>query len=121
MKNSEMKTIIRHIDRLTRNLNARGRRRDAVSEEEKQRHVVERQREKKLNAAVSGMKQSSIKALNDMFDIRIECNSRFQNLAKRADFESIKNLAKKDIDSLKNVAKNLNQVIASCNKGIKAI
>ena len=29
MKNSEMKTIIRHIDRLTRNLNARGRRRDA--------------------------------------------------------------------------------------------
>lgn len=29
MKNSEMKTIIRHIDRLTRNLNVKGRRRDA--------------------------------------------------------------------------------------------
>lgn len=32
MKNSEMKTIIRHIDRLTRNLNARGRRRDAAND-----------------------------------------------------------------------------------------
>lgn len=29
MKNSEMKTIIRHIDRLTRKLNVKGRRRDA--------------------------------------------------------------------------------------------
>lgn len=29
MKKSEMKTIIRHIDRLTRNLNVKGRRRDA--------------------------------------------------------------------------------------------
>ena len=29
MKNSEMKTIIRHIDRLTRNLNVKARRRDA--------------------------------------------------------------------------------------------
>ena len=35
MKNSEMKTIIRHIDRLTRNLNAKGRRRDAGSEKVK--------------------------------------------------------------------------------------
>lgn len=32
MKNREMKTIIRHIDRLTRNLNARGRRRDASND-----------------------------------------------------------------------------------------
>lgn len=31
MKNSEMKTIIRHIDRLTRNLNIKARRRDAFS------------------------------------------------------------------------------------------
>ena len=31
MKNSEMKTIIRHIDRLTRNLNVKARRRDAFS------------------------------------------------------------------------------------------
>ena len=35
MKNSEMKTIIRHIDRLTRNLNVKGRRRDAGSEKVK--------------------------------------------------------------------------------------
>ena len=31
MKNSEMKTIIRHIDRLTRKLNVKARRRDAFS------------------------------------------------------------------------------------------
>lgn len=121
MKNSEMKTIIRHIDRLTRNLNARGRRRDAISEEERKRRVVERQRQKKTQNAVSGTKQSSIKALNDIFDIGNDCKFLFLKLAKRADFESIKEFAKKEIDSLKNVNKNLNQVIAFCNKGINVI
>lgn len=37
MKNSEMKTIIRHIDRLTRNLNARGRRRYADGPDQQQK------------------------------------------------------------------------------------
>lgn len=120
MKNSEMKTIIRHIDRLTRNLNAKRRRRDAGSEEEMQRHVVERQREKKQNAAL-GVKHYCVKVLNDMLDIQNDCKSLFPDLAKRADFESIIKSAKKDIDSLKNVAKDLKQVIAFCNEGINAI
>lgn len=120
MKKSEIKTIVRHIDRLTRTLNVKGRRRDAVSEEEMQQHVVERQREKKQNAA-SGIKHYSVKVLNDILDIQNDCKSLFPNLAKRADFESIKKFAKKDIDSLKNVAKSLNEVIAFCNEGIKAI
>ena len=120
MKNSEMKTIIRHIDRLTRKLNVKARRRDAGPEEEMQRHVVERQREKKQHAA-SGVKHYCTKVFNDMLDIQNDCKSLFPDLAKRADFASIIKFAKKDIDSLKNVAKSLNQVIAFCTEGLKAI
>ena len=41
-------------------------------------------------------------------------------MAKDAEFEQIKKLAKKDIDSLKTVVKALNQMMAFCDEGIKA-
>ena len=65
MKNSEMKTIIRHIDRLTRNLNARGRRRYADAPDEQQRRNIE--------SAAQAVKNWSRKVLDAVFDIQNDC------------------------------------------------
>ena len=112
MKNSEMKMIIRHIDRLTRNLNARGRRRDFDAVDEQQRRNVE--------SAALGVKNWARKTLDALFDIQSDCKNLFPQMAKDAEFEQIKKYAKKDIDSLKTVVKALNQMMAFCDEGIKA-
>lgn len=112
MKNSEMKTIIRHIDRLTRNLNTRGRRRYADGPDEQQRRNIE--------SAALGVKNWARRTLDALFDIQSDCKTLFPQMAKDAEFEQIKKLAKKDIDSLKTVVKALNQMMAFCDEGIKA-
>ena len=112
MKNSEIKTIIRHIDRLTRNLNARGRRRYADAQDEQQRRNIE--------SAASAVKNWSRKVLDAVFDIQNDCKNLFPELAKNGDFEQIKKFAKQDIDGCKTLVKALNQVIAFCDEGIKA-
>lgn len=112
MKNSELKTIIRHIDRLTRNLNARGRRRYADAPDEQQRRNIE--------SAASAVKNWSRKVLDALFDIQSDCKNLFPQMAKDAEFEQIKKYAKKDIDSLKTVVKALNQMMEFCDEGIKA-
>lgn len=111
MKNSEMKTIIRHIDRLTRNLNVKGRRRDAAEDDQQRRNI---------ESAASAVKNWSRKVLDAVFDIQNDCKNLFPELAKNGDFEQIKKFAKQDIDGCKTLVKALNQVIAFCDEGIKA-
>lgn len=112
MKNSEIKKIIRHIDRLTRSLNARGRRRDAADSDE-QRKEIER--------AKAGVKTWSQKALDAARDIQIGCKSLDSKFADFGDFEQCKRLAKQDVErNCKALVKALNQVVDFCDDGIKA-
>ena len=110
MKNSEMKTIIRHIDRLTRNLNARGRRRyaDNALELDKARSNVRHE-----NALIDRIGSSIV--FNSQMNDRLA-----QKMGKRS-FELIKDnaegLLKKEC---KEVVTRLKTLIKYCDIAINA-
>ena len=108
MKNSEMKTIIRHIDRLTRNLNARGRRRYADNALDKARGDVRHE-----NALIDRIGSSIV--FNSQMNDRLA-----QKMGKRS-FELIKDnaegLLKKEC---KEVVTRLKALIKYCDIAINA-
>lgn len=112
MKNSELKTIIRHIDRLTRNLNARGRRRDAADDNQ-QRETVEFS--KGTIKAYSKKMAGKLSVLASVF------KDDFTKFADQGDFESVKRYAKSISErDCKQLTSLMNNFISLSDKAIKA-
>lgn len=112
MKNSELKTIIRHIDRLTRNLNARGRRRDAADDNQ-QRETVEFS--KGTIKAYSKKMAGKLSVLASVF------KDDFPKFADQGDFESVKRYAKSISErDCKQLTSLMNNFISLSDKAIKA-
>lgn len=112
MKKSEMKTIIRHIDRLTRKLNARGRRRDAADENQ-QRETVEFS--KGTINAYSKKMAGKLSILASVF------RDDFPKFADQEDFDRVKRYAKSISErDCKQLASLMDNFINLSDKAIKA-
>lgn len=108
MKNSEMKTIIRHIDRLTRNLNARGRHRYADNAFDDA--VINARRE---NDAIS--------KIGNMFVFYSGTNERFAQKRDKRSIEVVKQTAESLLKKeCKDVVTHLKALIKYCDIAIKA-
>ena len=113
MKKSEMKTIIRHIDRLTRKLNVKGRRRDA--DNDWSREQIERARETiKARCALNA------KYLRELVE---DCMSGgiFEIEANKEDFTSVKKLCQSVIKThIPMIVERFKNIMKECDLGIKA-
>lgn len=108
MKNSEIKTIIRHIDRLTRNLNARGRHRYADNAFDDA--VINARRE---NDAIS--------KIGNMFVFYSGTNERFAQKRDKRSIEVVKQTAESLLKKeCKDVVTHLKALIKYCDIAIKA-
>ena len=107
MKNSEMKTIIRHIDRLTRKLNVKARRRDAISMEPV----------KDLSLKKSALKHecNSMSQMLSGYDKMFSNSGSLQKEINNENFE----LAQKYIESFGRQIKEFNKVNVRILKLIK--
>lgn len=110
MKNSEMKTIIRHIDRLTRNLNVKGRRRDAFSMDDKDLSLT----------------KSALKHQCDVMSQMLEgCDKEFsksgyvQKKINSEDFESAKKYTESFAREIKRFDKVAVSILSLINQAIK--
>lgn len=108
MKNSEMKTIIRHIDRLTRNLNARGLRRYA---------------DNAFDDAVIKVRweNDAIGKLGNTIVFNSNMNERLAQKRDKRTIELIKSNAKGLLEKeCKDVVTHLKELIKYCDIAIKA-
>lgn len=110
MKNSEMKTIIRHIDRLTRNLNVKARRRDAFSMDDKDLSLT----------------KSALKHQCDVMSQMLEgCDKEFsksgyvQKKINSEDFESAKKYTESFAREIKRFDKVAVSILRLINEAIK--
>ena len=110
MKNSEMKTIIRHIDHLTRKLNARGRRRYADAPDQQQKL--------KLKNAKYGAEVWARNAADAA--IRIHTNSTYKPLVENEEFDKLKQIVQKDIEYCEKFVDATKELIKYCDEFIKA-
>ena len=113
MKNSEMKTIIRHIDRLTRNLNVKGRRRDA--DNDWSRKQIESARE-----TIKARCRLNAKYLRELVE---DCMSGgiFEIEANKEDFTSVKKLCQSVIRThIPEIVERFKTIMKECDEGIKA-
>lgn len=110
MKNSEMKTIIRHIDRLTRNLNARGRRRHADGPDQQQ----------KLKDAKYGAEVWAKKSLNAVVGLTTHCKFLYPQLIEKEEFDKLKNSVQKDLENGEKFVDAMKRLITFCDIAIKA-
>lgn len=111
MKNSEMKTIIRHIDRLTRKLNVKARRRDAIS----MKPVKD-----------LSLKKSALKHQCDVMSQMLEgCDKEFsksgyvQKKINSEDFESAKKYTESFAREIKRFDKVAVSILTLINEAIK--
>lgn len=108
MKNSEMKTIIRHIDRLTRNLNARGLRRYADNAFDDAVINVRRQNDK-------------IGRIGKSIVFNSDANERLAQKRDKRTIELVKSNAKGLLEKeCKDVVTYLKELIKYCDIAIKA-
>lgn len=110
MKNSEMKTIIRHIDRLTRKLNARGRRRYADGPDQQQ----------KLKDAKYGAELWAKKSLNAVVGLTTHCKFLYPPLIEKEEFDRLKKSVQKDIENGEKFVDAAKTLIKYCDIAIKA-
>lgn len=109
MKNSEMKTIIRHIDRLTRNLNARGRRRYAD--------------DATLDKAINDVRRYNdlIGRIADTIRFDSDSNERFAQLMTKRGIGAVKTNAEGLLKrECKDLVTHLKTLIKCCDIAIKA-
>lgn len=112
MKNSEMKTIIRHIDRLTRSLNVKARRRDAFSFS--------------MNDKDLSLKKNALKHQCDVMSQMLEgCDKEFsksgyvQKKINSEDFESAKKYTESFAREIKRFDKVAVSILTLINEAIK--
>lgn len=82
MKNSEMKTIIRHIDRLTHKLNVKGRRRDAGPKAEQQIYVAADKIDQIVNSLCKTLEHNDV----DMDEFETALKESQDSFSKQANF-----------------------------------
>lgn len=82
MKKSEMKTIIRHIDRLTRNLNVKGRRRDAGPKAERQIYVAADKIDQIVNSLCKTLEHDDV----DMDEFEMALKESEDSFSKSANY-----------------------------------
>lgn len=112
MKNSEMKTIIRHIDRLTRKLNVRGRRRDASND-------GAREQIDNIKATINGRCTLIAKQLRELRQDFI--SGGIYEEIKKEDFENIKKIAQSAISIINSqTIARFKEVIKLSEEAIKA-
>ena len=113
MKNSEMKTIIRHIDRLARNLNVKGRRRDAV--DDRAREQIDN-----IKATIKSRCVFIAKQLREL-DQELISGGIYETEIKKEDFENIKKIAQSMINIINSlIIARLKEVIKLSEEAIKA-
>ena len=110
MRKNEVKTIVRHIDRLTRNLNARGRRRYADAPDQQQKL--------KLKNAKYGAEVWARNAADAA--IRIHTKSTYKPLVENEEFDKLKSIVQKDIENCEKFVDATKELIKYCDEGIKA-
>lgn len=110
MKNSEMKTIIRHIDRLTRNLNARGRRRYADGPDQQQ----------KLKDAKYGAEVWAKKSLDTVVGLTTHCKFLYPQLIEKEEFDKLKKSVQKDLERGEKFVDAMKRLTTFCDIAIKA-
>ena len=108
MRKNEVKTIVRHIDRLARNLNARGRRRYADGPDQQQ----------KLENAKYGVEVWTRKPLNP--SVPMHAKYVYPQYVENEEFDKLKKLVQKDLKSGEEFIKSANRLITFCNIAIKA-
>lgn len=110
MKNSEMKTIIRHIDSLTRNLNARWRRRYADAPDQ----------QKKLEDAKYGAEVWAKKSLDAVVGLTTHCKFLYPQLIEKEEFDKLKKSVQKDLERGEKFVDAMKRLITFCDIAIKA-